>query len=71
MRVTKAILPEFRKNKHGTIINVTSSMPHVGLPLATLYCATKMAIEGFSNALYFELKPVGIRVRLVQPGSRT
>lgn len=67
--VTKAILPEFRKNRHGTIINVTSTMPHVGLPLATLYCATKMAIEGFSNALYFELKPLGIRVRLVQPGS--
>jgi short-subunit dehydrogenase len=67
--VTKAILPEFRKNRHGTIINVTSTMPHVGLPLTTLYCATKMAIEGFSNALYFELKPLGIRVRLVQPGS--
>jgi short-subunit dehydrogenase len=67
--VTKAILPEFRKKRHGTIINVTSTMPHVGLPLATLYCATKMAIEGFSNALYFELKPFGIRVRLVQPGS--
>lgn len=67
--VTKAILPELRKKRHGTIINVTSTMPHVGLPLATLYCATKMAIEGFSNALYFELKPVGIRVRLVQPGS--
>jgi short-subunit dehydrogenase len=67
--VTKAILPEFRKKRNGTIINVTSTMPHVGLPLASLYCATKMAIEGFSNALYFELKPFGIRVKLVQPGS--
>lgn len=66
---TKAILPEFRKNRQGTIINVTSTMPHVGLPLATLYCATKMAVEGFSNALYYELKPIGISVRLVQPGS--
>lgn len=69
MWVTKALLPEFRKNRKGTIINVTSTMPHVGLPLATLYCATKMAIEGFSNALYYELKPFGIRVRLVQTGS--
>jgi NAD(P)-dependent dehydrogenase (short-subunit alcohol dehydrogenase family) len=67
--VTRALLPEFRRNRYGTIINVTSTMPHVGLPLATLYCATKMAIEGFSNALYYELKPFGIRVRLVQPGS--
>lgn len=69
MWVTKALLPEFRKNRNGTIINVTSTMPHVGLPLATLYCATKMAVEGFSNALYYELKPLGIRVSLVQPGS--
>jgi NAD(P)-dependent dehydrogenase (short-subunit alcohol dehydrogenase family) len=69
MWVTKVLLPEFRKNRQGTIINVTSTMPHVGLPLATLYCATKMAIEGFSNALYYELKPFGINVRLVQPGS--
>jgi NAD(P)-dependent dehydrogenase (short-subunit alcohol dehydrogenase family) len=69
MWVTKAILPEFRKNGNGTIVNITSTMPHVGLPLATLYCASKMAVEGFSNALYFELKPFGIRVRLVQPGS--
>ncbi|UCC52610.1 MAG: SDR family NAD(P)-dependent oxidoreductase, partial [Anaerolineaceae bacterium] len=36
MWVTKALLPEFRKNRKGTIINVTSTMPHVGLPLATL-----------------------------------
>lgn len=69
MWVTKAILPEFRKNRQGTIINVTSTIPHVGLPFATLYCASKMAVEGFSNALYFELKPIGIHVRLVQPGS--
>lgn len=69
MWVTKALLPEFRKNRKGTIINVTSTMPHVGLPLATLYCSTKMAVEGFSNALYYELKPLGIKVRLVQPGS--
>jgi short-subunit dehydrogenase len=69
MWVIQAILPEFRKSRRGTIINVTSTMPHVGLPLATLYCATKMAVEGFSNALYYELKPFGIRVKLVQPGS--
>ena len=69
MWFTKALLPDFRRNRHGTTINVTSTMPRVGLPLATLYCATKMAVEGFSNALYYELKPFGIKVRLIQPGS--
>ena len=69
MWVIKAILPEFRKKGQGTIINVTSSMPQVGFPLATLYCASKMAVDGFSNALYFELMPIGITVRVVEPGS--
>lgn len=69
MWVTRALLPHFRKNRRGTIVNVTSSIPQLGAPLATLYCATKKAIEGFSHALYYELLPLGIRVKLVQPGS--
>jgi len=69
MWVTQACLPHFRKNRHGTIINVISTMPQVGLPLATLYCATKKVVEGLSHALYFELLPFGIKVKFVQPGS--
>ena len=69
MWVTRALLPHFRKNKRGTIINVISTIPQIGAPLTTLYCATKKAIEGFSSALYYELLPLGIRVKLVQPGT--
>lgn len=69
MWVTRALLPHFRKNRAGRIINVTSTMPQVGSPLTTLYCATKKALEGLSDALYYELLPLGIRVILVQPGS--
>ncbi len=69
MRVIRALLPHFRMNKSGRIINVTSTLPQLGAPLTTLYCSTKMAMEGLSNALYYELLPLGIRVILVQPGT--
>jgi NAD(P)-dependent dehydrogenase (short-subunit alcohol dehydrogenase family) len=69
MQVIRVILPYFRMNRNGRIINVTSTLPQLGAPMTTLYCATKMAIEGLSRALYYELLPLGIRVILVQPGS--
>jgi NAD(P)-dependent dehydrogenase (short-subunit alcohol dehydrogenase family) len=69
MWVIRALLPHFRQNKSGRIINVTSTIPQLGSPLTTLYCATKKAIEGLSDALYYELMPLGIRVILVQPGT--
>ena len=69
MRVTRALLPHFRENKKGTIIIVSSTMPHLGAPLSILYCSTKKAVEGFGHALYYELFPLGIRVKIVQPGS--
>jgi NAD(P)-dependent dehydrogenase (short-subunit alcohol dehydrogenase family) len=69
MQVIRALLPHFRHNKSGRIINVTSTLPQLGAPLTTMYCSTKMAIEGLSRALYYELLPLGIRVILVQPGS--
>ena len=69
MWVIRALLPHFRKNKSGRIINVTSTIPHLGSPLTTLYCTTKKAMEGLSDALYYELMPLGIRVILVQPGT--
>jgi NAD(P)-dependent dehydrogenase (short-subunit alcohol dehydrogenase family) len=68
-RVIRALLPHFRTNKSGRIINITSTIPQIGAPLTTLYCTTKMAIEGLSRALYYELLPLGIRVILVQPGT--
>jgi len=69
MRVIRALLPHFRSKQSSRIINVSSTMPHLAAPLISLYCTTKMAIEGLSHALYYELRPLGIQVMLVQPGS--
>ena len=67
MDVTRALLPHFRQNRGGTIINVSSRAGLVGLPLSSLYCASKYALEGFSEALAFELASQNIIVKLVEP----
>ncbi len=66
--LTKALLPLLRKKK-GRIINFSSILGFVGFPLTSLYCASKYAVGGFSEALAHELKPHGIQVCLVEPGS--
>jgi len=67
MDVTRVLLPHFRKNKGGLIINVSSRAGLVGLPLLTLYCAAKYALEGFSESLAYELASQNIIVKLVEP----
>jgi NAD(P)-dependent dehydrogenase (short-subunit alcohol dehydrogenase family) len=67
MDVTKAILPQMRKQKSGAIINVSSRAGIIGQPLISLYSASKFALEGFSEALSFELAAVGIAVKIIQP----
>jgi NAD(P)-dependent dehydrogenase (short-subunit alcohol dehydrogenase family) len=67
MDVTRALLPHFRQNKAGTIINISSRAGLVGLPLISLYCATKHALEGFSEALAYELASQNIVVKLIEP----
>ncbi|QGY32449.1 SDR family oxidoreductase [Pantoea cypripedii] len=69
MDVTRAILPQFRANRKGTILNVSSGVGVFGLPLATLYNASKFALEGFSESLSYELEGLGIRVKIVEPGA--
>lgn len=68
MEVSRAITPHMRKRGSGTIINVTSSVGIAPMPLVAAYTASKYAIEGFSEALAYELETLGIRVKLVQPG---
>lgn len=68
MNVTRAILPHFRKNKNGTIINLASVAGHAGFPTFTLYNSTKFAVEGFSEALQYELRQFNIKVKIVEPG---
>lgn len=66
--VTKALLPHFRKNKSGTVINVSSVGGKVTFPLGSLYHGTKFAVEGISEALSYELGQIGCRVKIVEPG---
>lgn len=64
----KAILPHFRNNKTGIIVNVSSIAGRVTFPFQTVYHATKWAIEGLSEGLRYELNPLNIKVKVVEPG---
>ncbi len=68
MNVTRAILPHFRQRRSGTIVNISSAGGAVGMPLLSLYCASKFALEGFSESLSYELAPLGIDVKIVELG---
>lgn len=68
LATTKALLPHFRSQRSGTIINVSSIGGKMTFPLGSLYHGTKFAVEGLSESLHFELLPLGVRVKLVEPG---
>ncbi len=65
---TKAVLPHFRANGRGTIVNISSIGGKVTFPLGALYHGTKFAVEGLSEALYYELAAIGVQVKIVEPG---
>src|SRR5271166_2253387 len=67
--MTKAVLPVMRRQKSGHIITVTSNAGLVGQPMLSAYCASKYALEGWSESLRIETHSLGIRVSLVEPGS--
>lgn len=68
VRCCKAVLPHMRKQKSGHIINITSVGGLVGQPFNELYCGSKFAVEGFSEALATILPKFGIKITLVEPG---
>src|SRR5271169_6079749 len=68
MAMTQAVLPQFRTRRSGVVVNVTSSATLTPMPLAAVYTASKMAIEGFTGSLAFELEWFNVRVKLVEPG---
>lgn len=68
MAMTQAVLPQFRARKSGVVVNVTSSATLAPMPLVAAYTASKMAIEGFTASLAFELREFNVGVKLVQPG---
>lgn len=69
MNTTKKILPHFRKNKRGMIINISSGVGIIPIPVQSVYDATKFTVEGFSESLYYELENLGIQVKIVLPGA--
>lgn len=68
MAVTQAVIPHLRERRAGTLINVTSSAGIVPMPLVAPYTASKFAIEGFTEALSYELSFFGVSAKIVEPG---
>ncbi len=67
--VTREIIPHFRENQSGIIINISSVGGRLTFPLFSLYHGTKWAVEGFSESLHYELRPFGIKIKLIEPGA--
>ena len=64
----RAFVPQMKGSGYGRIINMTSIMSHVALPLRTAYCASKAGLLGFTKALALELAPEKITVNGISPG---
>ncbi len=69
IRVTQAVLPAMRRQKHGMIVNVSSVAGRVGFPATSAYIGSKFALEGLSESMRYELEPFGIKVVVVEPGA--
>lgn len=69
MTLARLVLPAMRKRHSGVIVNMSSAAGIQAKASRTLYCASKFALEAFSEALYHELKPFGVRVLIVEPGA--
>ena len=68
LATSRALLPHFRANRTGVIANLSSMGGRVTSPLGTVYHGTKFAVEGLSEALHYELAPLGVRVKIIEPG---
>jgi hypothetical protein len=66
--LTRAVIPHMRLQGRGKIINVSSVSGMLAMPTMASYSASKHALEGMSEALWYEMKPLGINVSLIQPG---
>ena len=69
INMTKAVLPSMIKSHAGIIFNIASVAGKAGYPGASGYCATKHAIVGMTESMYYELKDKGVRVQMLCPGA--
>lgn len=69
MRVTRAAIGVMREQGGGTIVQVASMGGRIAFPLYQIYHGTKWAVEGFTESLQFEVEPLNIRLRLIEPGA--
>ncbi|KAA2245382.1 SDR family oxidoreductase [Chitinophaga agrisoli] len=68
IRITQAFVPHFRNKKSGLFVNITSIAGLVTFPFDSIYHAVKFGLEGFSEAMSYELAPWGISIKTVAPG---
>jgi len=68
LAVTRAVLPYMRRQRSGHVINLSSIGGYAASPGWGVYCSTKFAVEGLTEALAIELKPLGIHATVVEPG---
>lgn len=68
LETTKAVISHFREQKSGVIVNISSIGGKMTFPLGTLYHGTKFAVEGLSEALHYEMKAIGVKVKIIEPG---
>ncbi len=68
IRVTQAVLPIMRRQRCGTIVNISSIAGKIGFPLTSAYVSSKFALEGLSESMAYEVEQFGIKVILIEPG---
>ena len=68
VRTLQVVIPIMRKQKSGTIVNVSSVAGRIGFPVSPAYISSKFALEGLSESMRYELSPFGINTIIIEPG---
>jgi NAD(P)-dependent dehydrogenase (short-subunit alcohol dehydrogenase family) len=68
-RTIRAVLPFMRKQREGLIINISSVAGRFSFPFQTVYNTAKFAVEGLTEGLHYEVRPLGVDVVMIQPGA--